>query len=60
MEIFAALFIGFILTLFNMDYHLLKAVQEWTGKDLSISTYWAFWFIVGCFWLMVRLMKGEV
>lgn len=30
-----------------MDYHLTKAASEWTGKNISESTYWAFWFLLG-------------
>lgn len=47
MTILGALLLGFILTLFNMDYHLTKAASEWTGKNISESTYWAFWFLLG-------------
>lgn len=47
MTILGALLLGFILTLFNVDYHLINAVKEWTGKHVSVSTYWTFWFLLG-------------
>lgn len=47
MTIILFMILGLFLTLFNLDYHLIKAIEEWTSYDLSVSSYWAFWFLLG-------------
>lgn len=47
MRIIEFLFLGLILTLFNMEVHFVKAVNEWTGNTVSVSSYWIFWILVG-------------
>lgn len=58
MTILSFLIIGGILSLFNIDYHLVTAFKEWTGKEISISSYWAFWFLLGLIFMILQVVFG--
>lgn len=42
-----ALFIAWVLSLFDFDELVLQFVREWTKKDISIATYYVGAFIIG-------------
>lgn len=56
MTLIGFLLLGAILTLFNIDYHLVEAVKEWTGKQISVSSYWAFWFVLGLIFMLLQVV----
>lgn len=58
MAIIWFLIVGGILSLFDLDYHLTKAFNEWTGKNVSTSSYWAFWFLLGVFNEIIRIVQS--
>lgn len=51
-----ALFIAWILALFGFDAMVIEAVQEWTGREISVGTYYVTFFVLG---LIAGLLRRE-
>ncbi|AEO93587.1 gp328 [Bacillus phage G] len=41
------LILGWFLTIFNVDAYIIDSFKELFNKDISISTYYAIFFVVG-------------
>ena len=48
------LFVGWILTLFNLDIILIDAINQIFNTDFNTSIYWLVFFIIG---MVVRILE---
>lgn len=52
-----AIFVAWVLSWFGFEQMCIEAVKEWTGRDISVATYYVTFFVIG---LIAGIFRREI